>query len=140
LMAIHLVLCGNFFAFINRSVIGAVLELLPLDPSWVTVNRAQFGDAPTYRVQPENGAAFDVSAANIWHVRGPSWNGWMGLDGVKLAREAIGLSIALEDSHARMHRQAAQPSGVYSVDGPLTPEQHQQIGRASCRERVCQYV
>ena len=43
----------------------------------------------------------------------------MGLEAVALAREAIGLAMATEEQHARMHKNGVQTSGVYSVEGSL---------------------
>jgi phage portal protein BeeE len=54
-----------------------------------------------------------LTEPEIWHLRGLSWNGWMGMPAIKLAREAIGLSLALEEAHARLHGNGVQPSGFY---------------------------
>jgi hypothetical protein len=46
--------------------------------------------------------------------------GWLSWDGrVKLAREAIGLTIAAEESQADLHRNGLQTSGIISFDGQL---------------------
>ena len=42
----------------------------------------------------------------------------MGLEGVKLARESIGLSMATEENGAMLFRNGSQPSGVLSTDQP----------------------
>jgi HK97 family phage portal protein len=120
-MVIHLVLCGNFYAFKNVVSGGKVKELIPLEPQRVTVSRAaDFSLAYTYTA--ENGQQQTIPADLIWHVRGPSWNGWMGLEVTKLAREAIGLSLSLEESHALLHKNGIQTTGFYSVDNKLGPE------------------
>jgi HK97 family phage portal protein len=59
----------------------------------------------------------------MWHLRGPSWNGWMGLEGVRLAREAIGLSLATEEHGARLFSNGAVVGGVLSTDQVLNEEQ-----------------
>jgi HK97 family phage portal protein len=66
-------------------------------------------------------------AESIWHVKGPSWNTWKGMPAVEFAREAIGLSIATEEAHAKLHAHGAQASGVYSVDGTLNPDQYKAL-------------
>jgi hypothetical protein len=45
----------------------------------------------------------------IWHVRGPSWDGYLGLDVLQLAREALGLSIATEETRRGCTRRAFGP-------------------------------
>ena len=55
-----------------------------------------------YVSAPGDGPTIRVPGAEMWHLRGPSWNGWMGLEGVKLAREVIGLFLATEQHGARL--------------------------------------
>jgi len=115
MIGLHLVLCGNHFSFINRYR-GGVAELLPFEPQQVTVKRD--GWKLSYEVHTDDGKTQTIPAANMWHIRGPSWNGWMGLEGVKLARESIGLSMATEENGAMLFRNGSQPSGVLSTDQP----------------------
>lgn len=124
-LMLHRVLCNNAYAFINR-VQGRVVELLPLTPGMVTVE--QLPDwTLRYKVRMPDNREVEIPAANIWHLRGPSWNGWFGMEAVKLAREAIGLAMATETSQAEMHKDGVRPSGLYSVDGVLTKEQYPEL-------------
>jgi len=125
-MVSHAVLCGNAFAFINR-VGGRVHELIPIEPQRVAVTRHP-DMTLTYQVTFDDGTSPVLTARDIWHMRGPSWNGWMGMDVVRLAREAIGLGLATERAHARLHANGVQPSGIYSVEGTLTPKQFDDLG------------
>lgn len=119
-MGLHLVFCGNFFAFKNI-VRGRVVELLPFDPGQVKVLR---GDNGTLSYEVRVGDLVQpIPAAQMWHVRGPSWNGWMGLEGVYLAREAIGLALATEEHAARSFSNGATLGGILSADGNLTDDQ-----------------
>lgn len=126
-VAAHLVLCGNHFSFINRAG-GQIVELIPLEPGRVSVERLP-DLTLRYTVNGDDGRVRALPADTIWHIRGLSWNGWMGMEAVKLAREAIGLSMALEASHAAMHRNGVQPAGVYSVEGSLSTEQYGQLAK-----------
>lgn len=121
----HLVLCGNAFVFVNR-VRGQVVELIPIEPGKVWVQRNP-DMTMTYTVTFEDGRASTLTSADIWHLRGPSWNSWMGLEAIKVARDAIGLSIALETSHARLHKNGLQPSGVYTMDGTMNEDQYKRL-------------
>lgn len=124
-LVFHVMLVGNAYAYINRTG-GRVFELIQLDPSKVRVTR-RTDLTLVYEVTSENGEMRRIAAEDIWHVRGPSWNSWMGMETVRLAREALGLAISLEANHAGQHKNGASPSGVYSVEGPLTPEQHSML-------------
>lgn len=139
LLAWHVVLTGNFFAFKNM-VFGKIKELIPLEPSRVKVLHAADGTL-SYEVTSASGSVQDprnsattgttktqiFPAEAIWHVRGPSWNSWMGLEAVQMAREAIGLAMATEEQHARMHKNGVRASGVYAFEGTLNPEQYKSL-------------
>jgi HK97 family phage portal protein len=53
---------------------------------------------------------------------------------VQLAREAIGLAMATEEQHSRMHRNGVRSSGVYSVEGTLNKQQHEDLAKWLQRE------
>ena len=125
-LAMHAILCGNHYSFINRSNRSGIMELIPFTPGSVTVKRAD-DFSLTYEVRAENGEKQTFPANAIWHVKGPSWNTWMGLEGVQLAREAIGLSMATEESQSRMHKNGIRPSGTYSVEGILKDDQYKSL-------------
>jgi phage portal protein BeeE len=97
-LVIHCALAGRFVAFRNV-VRGQVRELIPLLPNEVTPCMVE--DAGRRRL--------------VYRVT------------LKLAREAIGLSIATEESHALMHGNGAQTTGMYSVDGTLDDKQYKQL-------------
>ncbi len=124
-LAMHVVLAGDFFAFKNI-VFGKLKELIPFEPGTVKVIREP-DLTLSYEVTAPNGSRQVFPAETIWHVRGPSWNTWMGLKVVELAREAIALAMATEEKHARMHRNGVSSSGVYSVEGTLNKDQHQAL-------------
>lgn len=83
--------------------------------------------APRYRYTLKDGKVLLFPMEAIWHIRGPSWSGFAGLDVLSIARDALGLSIATEESHAKLHEKGVKPSGIYSVDATLSPEQHKQL-------------
>lgn len=125
-LSFHLDLCGNHYSFINRSNRSGIMELIPFEPGSVTVKRSDDYEL-TYDVRADNGSVQTFPAKAIWHVRGPSWNSWMGLEAVQLARESIGLSMAIEEQQARTHKNGVRTSGVYSVDGNLGDEQYKKL-------------
>lgn len=127
-LVLHLALTGNAFVWINS--VGRerkIVELIPIEPGKVIINRDPATLALTYQVTMENGRSPVMTAGQIWHLRGPSWNSWRGLDAIKLAREAIGLALATEESHAQFHRNGARPSGGISVEGTLDGDQYTRL-------------
>lgn len=121
---LHLAIGNRSYALINRTgnVRSQRIELLPIAPENARVER----DAemrPRYFVRLGDGAReIEVAAERILHLRGPSWNGFEGLDGVRLLREAVGLSLATEEHGARMFKNGAILGGVLSTDTNLDKE------------------
>lgn len=120
----HLLLVGNAYVFVNRLGSGDIYELLIVEPQRVAVTRLPDLSLVYDVTMPETQRLVRLTSDQIWHIRGSSWNGWMGMETVRLAREALGLSLALEESHAALHKNGAQPSGTYSVEGTLTKPQY----------------
>ncbi len=116
-MTIHAVFTGAGRCFINR-VRGRIVELLPLRPESVTVEQRD-DYSLVYKATSESGETQEIPQSAIWEVRGPSWDGWRGLDIIGLAREAIGLSMATERAHASRFGNGIQTTGLYSVNGTL---------------------
>jgi len=123
-VVLHAVFTGRHYSFINR-VRGEVRELIPFEPQTVEVKRARDGTL-TYKVTL-NDATEEFPAESIWHLRGPSWNGWEGMDAIDLARDALGLAVATEEQHARMHENGVSAPGVYSVEGKLDEKQYKDL-------------
>lgn len=120
MMALHLTFTGNAYSLITRGRGGEVVELLPLDPAHVTVEQSEF--QLIYKITTKGNEVL-VNKADIFHAKGFSWNGYTGLDGVNLAREAIGLSLATEKHGSKMFSNGATIPGVLSTDANLTKEQ-----------------
>lgn len=124
-MIFHLALTGNAF-FYKNIVRNRVKELIPIDPGCVTITRNN-DYSLTYTVTGIDGRSMDFPQSLIWHIRGPSWDTWRGLDSVRQAREAIGLTIATENTQAEMHANGLQTSGTYSTDQKIDPDKYKQI-------------
>lgn len=125
-MAIHAVLTGNAVAFVNRLPGGRILEIIPLKPANVRIEQREDWSL-VYHVAGKDGVTREFPPEAIWHWRGPSWDGVVGLDVVKNAREAIGLAMATEEAHAGMHKNGARVSGLYSVEGKLNADQYKTL-------------
>jgi len=128
MVAWHVALCGNAYSFINR-VGGKVAELIPFSPNCVTPKRDAKTLALSYEVRADDGQVMRFPAEAIWHLKGASWDSWQGLEAMKLAREAIGLSITSEESVSRLHTNGVRPSGVYSVEGTLKDDQYKALAK-----------
>jgi HK97 family phage portal protein len=117
----HVDLTGHSYAYKNK-VRGEIAELILLDPGRVTC-RVNADYSRVYVLQGMDGTAQTVPGDLIWHVKGPSWDTIDGLNIVDLAREAIGLALATEESHAAFHRNGVRPSGILAADGTMNTAQ-----------------
>lgn len=117
-MMFHAVLCTGAHAYINR-VRGEPKELIPLVPGRVRATQAA-DYTLTYELTDASGKMIgSVPRSDIFCVRGPSWDNYQALNLVHLAREAIGLAIATEETHARLHGNGVQPGGILSTEKTL---------------------
>lgn len=120
----HVALAGNHYSFINRQG-NKIIELYPFAPNSVVVT---FDNGRlSYEVTADDGSKKIFPKESILHVRGPSMNGWYGLEAVAHAREAIGLAMATESAAANLHNNGVQPSGVYSVEGVLQADAYRSL-------------
>lgn len=125
-LVVHCGLAGRFVAFKNV-VRGRLVELVPFEPAYVRVDTDQQDRLHYWLKSPKSGEEREIPADRIWHVKGMSWNGWDGLEVMRLAREAIGLSLATEEAHSLMHAHGGQTQGVYSVEGTLKGDQYKDL-------------
>lgn len=128
LMLYHALLCKGGFSIINRHG-GKVVELLPVLPERVRIE--QKSDLSlVYLVQLADGSQAEFKQNQMFHLRGPSWDGFEGMEVLDLAREALGLAIAIEEVHSLFHKNGAKTSGIISLDGELKPEGRKQLKTA----------
>lgn len=117
---------GNAYVWLNRTI-GGVAEMILLNPGKMKAEQPDPFQAPSYEYSLDNGKVLKFAPGTIWHIRGPSWSGFAGLDILSVAREALGLSIATEESHAKLHQKGVRTSGTYSVDATLSEPQYKQL-------------
>jgi HK97 family phage portal protein len=113
-LTFHAVFAHGGFAWVNR-VRGEIVELLPLMPSWVSVEQGADWKV-VYRVRLPGGQELLLPPADMLHIRGPSWDGVDGMVAVRQLREALGLSIAIEESQSRLYANGARPGGILTVE------------------------
>jgi HK97 family phage portal protein len=118
------VLRGNSFSEIVSGPSGFVDQLLPIHPNRVTVQRVQNSYRLQYKIADlDGGGSRMLPRERVFHLRGFGSDGFVGLSVGDLARQSIGLGLAMESYGARLFSQGVRPSGVMEVAGRLTPEQ-----------------
>lgn len=129
-MVANLVLRGNAYAPIIRNMRGEAEQLIPVHPDRCTLFEAPGGEyfffvtrQGLHEMAALSSLPLMIASEDILHIRWLStYNSLLGTSRIGLIREAVGLSMALEQHQARLMGQGARPGGVLSTDRKLSPE------------------
>lgn len=106
---------------IKNVVGGEVKELLPVPAgAWSIEQREDWSLRVRVDYSDKTHGFFDLN--QVFYLRGPSIDGFRALPAFRQAREAIGLSRALEKQQAKLAGNGGKPSGILSFANKLTPE------------------
>jgi len=111
---------------IKNVIRGEVKELLPVPAGSWTVEQLPDWSLQV-RVNFDDKTHGDFSLAEVFYLRGPSLDGFTALPAVKQARQAIGLSQALEEQQALMAGNGGKPSGILSMSKGLSSEAREKL-------------
>jgi HK97 family phage portal protein len=106
----HLALRGNAYNQIITNPRGEIVELIPIHPDRVKVEVLTTGEY-RYRVTDRAGTETILPRGAVWHLRGLSSDGLMGMSPIELARESLGMALAAQDYGARFFANDAKPTG-----------------------------
>jgi len=121
-----LCLRGNGYAYVNRTATGRIVELLPLHPDMVRVNMGE-GFKLQYQVTLPDGSFQNLAAGELFHTRGLTLNGWLGISPIAYARESIGLSLATEKFGSQLFRNGAKMGGVLEHPNKVGQEAYSRL-------------
>lgn len=111
---------------IKNTIRGEVKELLPVPPgAWTVEQMADWSLRVRVDYADKSHGYFQM--ADVFYVRGPSLDGFTALPAVQQARQAIGLSRALEQQQARLAANGGKPSGILSMAKTLSPESRENL-------------
>lgn len=120
IMQSHLCLRGNAYAEKVYDNAGRLSELWPISPSRVTVARDKVSGQLRYTVMLPDGGQVVYGTDRIFHRKGLGGDGVIGYSPVRMAKEAIGLSLATEEYGARFFGNGAKTGGVLEHPGKLS--------------------
>jgi len=127
-------LWGNCYSYIERNGRFDPIALWPVHASRVTVRRTE-SDRLYYEVRDERGVRVDVPPDDMFHVKGMTLDGVIGLNTIDGGREAIALGIAAERFGAAFYGNALRPSGTVEVPVPLKDKAYRRL-RAAWRKKA----
>jgi HK97 family phage portal protein len=106
---------------IKSATLGKVTHLFPVPSSSWTVEQMKDWSM-RIRVDYSDKTHDYFTLDQVVYMRGPSLDGYQALPAVRQAREAIGLSQALEKQQSKLAGNGGKPSGVLSFAQKLAPE------------------
>jgi HK97 family phage portal protein len=125
---------GNGYAAIKRDGRGSPKELIPVNPDAVlmlegwdggrfyNVNRIGLWQMAMLREFPPT-----LNAEDMFHLKGLSFNGLVGVSTIGLARDSIGVAMGLEQQAARWMANGSRPSVVLQTEKKLSKEAAQRL-------------
>lgn len=127
LCGLHRMLWGNFYAQKIRNGAGGIVWLNPIHPRNVAVLRASsIPTNPTgkiFKVTEDNGKITPCTSNEIFHVPGLGYEGLAGFSPVRMAAQAIGLSLAVEKYGSNLFGRGNLLSGLLQTDSKLNQDQ-----------------
>lgn len=106
---------------IKNTVGDRVHDLFPIPSGAWTVEQLK-DKSLRVRVDYPDGTHGYFTQAQVFFLRGPSIDGVKALPAVRQARQAVGLSIALEKQQSKLAGNGGKPSGILSFAQKLSPD------------------
>lgn len=117
----HLVLRGNAYAEIVPGASGFADQLVPLNPARVTVEQLESGRL-RYRYAPVSGPERQLTQDQVFHLRGISNDGIVGISRITLMRTTVGHAIQSERFAATQFSRRPMMAGVLKHPGRFKDE------------------
>lgn len=118
----HLCLRGNAYSFIQRDQGNRISALIPLNPDRIELEVDGDSRDPIfiYRYRADGSEQEIVlDAEDVWHLRGLSSDGYLGLSPIMAAANAVGLAAAAEKHGSQWFKNGAKTSGIAKYPGKL---------------------
>lgn len=121
----HALLWGNGYNEIQRNNAGEAIGLWPLLP-WNTKPRIEDGDL-IYRTTID-GQSYRLEKDDVVHIMDLSTDGYEGHSQIAMAREALGMALAMEEFGAKFFANDAKSGGFLQHPGRLSAQAQNNLG------------
>jgi HK97 family phage portal protein len=118
---------GNAYAEKKLTSTGRIVAIVPIRPDLVTVSRTSGGKL--LYVWTENGTRNEVIEDRMLHIRGFGGGPLGGASTLSSCASTFAGAMSVERAATGMFRNGARPSGVLSIDKPLTGPQRTEVER-----------
>ncbi|MFJ4712714.1 phage portal protein [Streptomyces sp. NPDC088785] len=139
LVYVHRLLWGNAYLQKIRNGAGQIVQLWPVRPDRVKVDREKPGDGnpggKVFWVEDDSGVRQRLTTREILHLPALGYDGVTGCSPIRAAAEGIGLGLAAEKAAARLYGSGNMISGILQTEQRLNPEQAASL-KASWKAKV----
>ena len=125
-MVSHILGWGNCFAEIQRDNVGRIIALWPIPPNRVNIMRMK-GSGNLYYDVHVGAETIAIPRDRMLHIPGLGDNGISGYSIITLARESIGLGLAMEEFGARFFGNGTHPGAIAEHPGKLSQDAHDNL-------------
>lgn len=128
-LTLHAQLEGNGYAWIERNGYGDAMSLWILDPlqTYPVVEAVGLKRSVYYVTRGVDGSLRKIPARDVFHVKGPSFDGFCGLSVMDLMAEALGLGMAARKFATLFFGQGLNARGFLMVPHRLDAKQVQEL-------------
>ena len=120
-------LWGNAYSLIDRAADGRVISLTPLRSDVMAVYRDKTG-ARRYRYSDPRFQQRDFSEDQIFHIRGFTTGGDVGLSAISFGRQTLGAALAADETAGKAFANGLLVSGFMEAPAGSRPT-NEQIGQ-----------
>jgi HK97 family phage portal protein len=117
----HLALRGNAFNEIVANGKGEITQLIPIHPDRIQARLRVDGNYD-YVVRQLDGSDVVYARGRIWHLRGLSSDGILGLNPIEVAADVFGLGIAAQSYGSRFFANDTKPGGWLEMTGKFADD------------------
>lgn len=108
MMESHIAMRGNCFNQIIEDGTGGIAELLPMHPDRMRVELvSEYGYR--YLYTQRDGTQIRLRPDQVWHIRGLSADGFVGMNPIEINRESIGEALQYQTYASRFFANSARP-------------------------------
>lgn len=129
----HVLRWGNGYNEIERNGRGQAVNLWPLLPDRTAPHRE--GGQLTYRTRID-GQQFELDHGDVLHIMDQSFDGYLGISPIAMARQAIGMGLAMEEFGGKFFSNDMKSGGFLMHPGKLSPKAHDNIKGADGQQRA----
>lgn len=127
----HMNLRGNAYCFLERNGREEISRIVPIHPGRITPKLVDpERQILAYEYKTDDNKTIVYDAETIWHLKGLSSDGFVGVSPIAMGRRALMLSRAAEDHGVAYFQNGARASGIAKLPGMIKEDARTRLQRS----------